>query len=136
MDRSTLTRIRALVAEIERLLEQEPSDAPANVVSIRDGEVELEGVIGRPQYKMFGGKGRWTAGLGVQDGVVTQWINLTAWGSVAEAARRFPKGDRVVVSGVPKNDSYVGNDGVLKSRTSFTVSHICLATDVTSVAAD
>lgn len=135
MEATTLERIKALVLELRLALDELDEPLPQVKAESID-ESNLTGIVGRPEVKMFGGKARWVAGLGIQDGSTTQWVNLTAWGNVAEAAKTFPRGAHVVVSGVMKKDSYVGNDGVLKSRTSFTVSHICLAADVFSVAAD
>lgn len=134
MNRRNVERIRELVAEIERLLHDDPQ--PEAHEPSEPPQDEGVGILGRPQYKMFGGRARWTAGLGIQMESGLQWINLIAWGSVAEEARRFAKGERVAVVGVTKFDSYVGNDGVVKPRVSVTVASICSAADVTSVAAD
>lgn len=125
MDQSTLARIRSLVAELECLVaEDQPADTPANVIPIRDCEVELEGIIGRPELKQVKGKTIFTAGLGVKEGTDTQWYALDAWGNVAVAASTLTRGQVVRVVGKPKEVSYVDSYGVLRNKRQLTVSLI------------
>ena len=83
---------------------------------LKPDEVELEGVIGRPQFREVNGKSLFTAGLGVSEGNVTQWSALVAWGSTAEQAASLRRGQLVRVVGKQKQVSYVDSNGVMQQR--------------------
>ncbi len=123
-----IARIKALCLELHLALE-DLDDSPLpppidNITPITAGEVELTGIIGRPEFKVVKGKSLWTAGLGIQDGQSTYWRNLTAWGSLAEEAKSLQRGERVRLFGKPKDENYVDGNGVLRRKTSYIVSWI------------
>jgi hypothetical protein len=124
----TLQRIRTLVAELALLLEEDETpqpERPPNVTPIKADEVELTGIIGRPDFKMVKGKSLWSAGIGTSNGVgQTEWRNILAWGKLAEAAQEIQRGEVITVIARRKEESYVGNDGTLRSKTTFTVNRI------------
>lgn len=119
-----IARIKALCLELRLALEDlddRPVPPPTNVVSLKPEGVELRGIIGRPEFKVVKGKSLWTAGLGIQDGQSTYWRSLTAWGSLADAAKSLQRGERVRLFAVPKDEQYVDGNGVLCRKTSYTV---------------
>lgn len=116
----TIQRLKALMLEARLLLDElddtPPPPPPDNVVALKPDEVELEGVIGRPQFREVNGKSLFTAGLGVSEGNVTQWSALVAWGSTAEQAASLRRGQLVRVVGKQKQVSYVDSNGVMQQR--------------------
>lgn len=126
MDQSTLTRIRALVAEIEQLLELEDEpqvDLYVAPIAVPD-EITIQGIIGRPEFTHRKGRPLWTAGVGVNERDETIWYNIAAWNDIAQQARAFGRGQVVQITGSQKTDSYVGQDGTLKAKTTITVRHM------------
>ena len=123
-----IARIKALCLELHLALE-DLDDSPLpppinNITPITAGEVELTGIIGRPEFKVVKGKSLWTAGLGIQDGNTTYWRNLTAWGSLAEEAKSLQRGERVRLFAKSRDENYVDGNGVLRRKTSYIVSWI------------
>ncbi len=123
-----IARIKALCLELHLALE-DLDDSPLpppinNITPITAGEVELTGIIGRPEFKVVKGKSLWTAGLGIQDGNTTYWRNLTAWGSLAEEAKSLQRGECVRLFAKPKDETFVDGNGVLRRKTSYVVSWI------------
>ncbi len=131
MDSETIQRLKQLMLEARLLLDEldesptPPPTEPANVVPIRPDEVELEGVIGRPQLKEVNGKTLFTAGLGVTEGNVTQWHSLECWGEAAIRASTIRKGQIVRVVGVAKQVQYVNDQGILCHKKQLKASLIC-----------
>jgi len=126
-----IARIKALCLEL-RLALEELDDSPLppsidNITLIKRDEVELTGIIGRPQLREVKGKQLWTAGLGIKDGMTTYWRNIIAWGHIAVEANAHQRGACVTIIAKPKTERYVGNDGTLQSKTSYTISRIMSA---------
>jgi len=126
-----IARIKALCLEL-RLALEDLDDSPLpppinNITPITAGEVELTGIIGRPQLREVKGKQLWTAGLGIKDGMTTYWRAITAWGHIAVEANAHQRGACVTIIAKPKTERYVGNDGTLQSKTSYTISRIMSA---------
>ncbi len=117
-----------MLEELYRLVnpdEAQPEAAPANVTPIRhEDEVELEGMIGRPELKEVRGKTLFTAGLRVNQGEGEEWVSLAAWGPTAEAAATIRRGQVVRVVGKPKETSFVDSNGVMRSKRELTASLI------------
>jgi hypothetical protein len=115
--RESIKRIKTLCLELRLALEELDEGPvpppPDNVRAIRPEEVELEGVIGRPELKEVNGKQVFTAGLGITEGNVTQWHALECWGEAAIHASTVRKGQVVRVVGVCKQVQYVNDLGIL-----------------------
>jgi len=129
-----LRRIKSLLLElrlaIDELENDEPEPPPAgasgNIVPFRQtDEVELTGKVGRPAFTTPRGIPLWSAGLGVANGVgQIEWINVQAWRGVAEAAQDIGRGQLVTLTGRFKEESFVGNDGLYRTKRTLIVSHI------------
>lgn len=128
MNPETRRRVNQLLQEIIDLLEHEgppPTEPASNVTPIRkDDEVELEGVIGRPELKEVRGTTLFTAGLKVTEGERDTWVNLAAWGRTAEAASTITRGMIVRVVGKAKEVDFVDSYGVMRSKRELTASVI------------
>jgi hypothetical protein len=124
--RNILFKIREHVDAIDKLLKALENDfpPPANVVALKPDEVELEGILGRPQLKEVKGRPLFTAGLGIKEGNLTTWLNLEAWGSVAKNADYLLRGDRVRVVGKFKENRYLDSSGVMQVKQQFVASLI------------
>ncbi len=132
-----IARIKALCLELRLALEDlddTPVPPPTNVVALKPEGVELQGIIGRPEFKVVKGKSLWTAGLGIQDGQSTYWRNLSCWGSLADAAKSLQRGERVRLFAKPRDENYVDGNGVLRRKTSYIVSWIDMDLPAGSVA--
>lgn len=125
MDPKVLRRLRSLAAELCQLLDELEDPPPSNVVALKaPEEIELEGIIGRPQLTVVKGHDLWTAGLGIKNGPTTRWIGLVAWDNLALLAAPLVKGQLVRVVGVSKISRFVNGEGVLTERQELTVSFI------------
>lgn len=108
-----------------------PGARPANVTPIRPKEVQLTGIIGRPQFRHVNGKSLWSAGIGVSNGTGgTTWHNVVAWGNLAEYAHQhLHRGELIQVVGREKQESFVGQDGVMRHKTTFVTRRFIPAND-------
>lgn len=134
MDTDRLQRINTLLEELYRLVNDEPEpDKPKNVTPIKPDEVELTGILGRPNLKLANGKQLFTAGLGVKEEDGLHWYDMQGWGKTAEYAARFARGERVTVTGTLKRNSYLTQDGVMAEREVLRISSIHVNAAVGSV---
>ncbi len=128
MDANKQARLRALLIQALELLDGE-SPPPLDFAALKTDEVELEGRIARPEFRIVrGGKTLWTAGIGVTEETVTRWVNAEGWGEVAKGLQNLQRGTQVKLWGREKSNSYVGNDGVLHNQIVFVISRF--STDV------
>ena len=135
MNDTKRARIKELLDEIIRLLEDKPdAPQPANVTTLSQSDKVMTGVVGRPEFADAGGKNRWTAGIGVSNGVgQTEWFSVVAWGEVALAAQEYPRGSLVTLSLRERQQTYVDNEGEVKTKTTYLVNRIATATSVSIV---
>jgi hypothetical protein len=89
---ATVKRVNELLEEIYQLINPVEEPEPVAAIKALPDEVELEGIVGRPECKTVGGKVRFTAGLGVTEGNITRWVNVVAWNETARLAEDLSRG--------------------------------------------
>ncbi len=122
MEATTLKHIKDLLLELRLAIDE--LDTPTEIIPIKADEVELEGIIGRPEMKEVRGRTVFTAGLGVKEGADTQWYALNAYGNVAADASTLLRGQVVRVLGKSKHVQFVDSYGVLRSKRQLTATLI------------